>query len=74
MMGVAQQCDLASLKCPVQYGSNSMFYVGVTFITIKIFFFVYFKESEPSDLVHWEDPEGSGGEGGERGDRDGEYM
>ena len=27
-----------------------------------------------SGLVHWEDPEGSGGEGGERGDRDGEYM
>ena len=26
------------------------------------------------DLVHWEDPEGSGGEGGERGDRDVEYM
>ena len=27
-----------------------------------------------SDLVHWEDPEGSGGEGGGWGDRDGEYM
>ena len=27
-----------------------------------------------SDLVHWEDPEGSGGEGGGRGDLDGEYM
>ena len=27
-----------------------------------------------SDLVHWEDPEGSRGEGGGRGDRDGEYM
>ena len=27
-----------------------------------------------SDLVHWEDPEGSGREGGGRGDRDGEYM
>ena len=27
-----------------------------------------------SDLVHWEDPEGSGGEGGGRGNRDGEYM
>ena len=25
-------------------------------------------------LVHWEDPEGSGGEGGGRGDRDGEYI
>ena len=25
-------------------------------------------------LVHWEDPEGSGGEGGGRGDRDGEHM
>ena len=24
--------------------------------------------------VHWEDPEGSGGEGGGRGDWDGEYM
>ena len=27
-----------------------------------------------SGLVHWEDPEVSGGEGGGRGDRDGEYM
>ena len=27
-----------------------------------------------SDLVHWEDLKGSGGEGGGRGDRDGEYM
>ena len=25
-------------------------------------------------LVHWEDPEGLGGEGGGRGDRDGEHM
>ena len=27
-----------------------------------------------SDLVHWEDLEGGGGEGGGRGDRDGEDM
>ena len=27
-----------------------------------------------SDLVRWDDPEGSGGEGGGRGDQDGEYM
>ena len=27
-----------------------------------------------SGLVHWEDPEGSGGEAGGRADRDGEYM
>ena len=27
-----------------------------------------------SGLVHWEDPEESGGEGGGRGDRDGKYM
>ena len=27
-----------------------------------------------SGLVHWEDPEGSGGEGCGRGDWDGEYM
>ena len=27
-----------------------------------------------SELVHWEDPEGSGGEGGGRGEREGEYM
>ena len=27
-----------------------------------------------SDLVHWEDPEGSRGAGGGRGDRDGEFM
>ena len=25
-------------------------------------------------VVHWEDPEGSGGEGGGRGDWDGEHM
>ena len=29
---------------------------------------------ECSDLLHWEDPEGSRREGGGRGDRDGEYM
>ena len=27
-----------------------------------------------SGLVHWEDPEGSGGEGGGRGHQDGERM
>ena len=27
-----------------------------------------------SGLVHWEDPEGSGGEGVGRGDQDGEHM
>ena len=27
-----------------------------------------------SDLVHWEDLEGAGGEGGGRGHRDGEHM
>ena len=27
-----------------------------------------------SELVYWEDPEGSGGVGGGRGDRDGEYV
>ena len=27
-----------------------------------------------SGLVHWEDPEGSGGEGAGRGGRDGEHM
>ena len=27
-----------------------------------------------SGLVHWEDPQGSGGDGGGRGDWDGEYM
>ena len=27
-----------------------------------------------SNLVHWEDLEGSGGEGGGRGGRDGEHM
>ena len=27
-----------------------------------------------SDLVHWEDPEGLGGEGGGRGNQDLEYM
>ena len=31
-------------------------------------------EKKRSDLVRWEDPEGSGGEGGGRGDRDGEHM
>ena len=27
-----------------------------------------------SGLVHWEDPEGRGGEGSGRGDQDGEHM
>ena len=27
-----------------------------------------------SDLVHWEDLEGAGGEGGGRGDQDGKHM
>ena len=27
-----------------------------------------------SGLVHWEDPEGSGGEGGSSGDQNGEYI
>ena len=27
-----------------------------------------------SRMVHWEDPEGSGGEGDGRGDQDGEYV
>ena len=31
-------------------------------------------ERKYSGLVHWEDPEESGGEGGGREDRDGEYM
>ena len=31
-------------------------------------------ETSALGLVHWEDPEGLGGEGGGRGDRDGEYM
>ena len=47
MMRGAQQCDLASLKCPVQYGSNSMFYVGVTFTTIKKFFLFILKRVNP---------------------------
>ena len=36
----------------------------------------HFKRMPPkcSGLVHWEDPEGSGGEGGGRGDWDGDYM
>ena len=32
------------------------------------------ESSKCSDLVHWEYPEGSGGEGGGRWDQDGEYM
>ena len=31
-------------------------------------------ETSARGLVHWEDPEESGGEGGGRGDRDGEDM
>ena len=31
-------------------------------------------ETSARGLVHWEDPEESGGEGGGRGDLDGEYM
>ena len=36
--------------------------------------FHIFALDKRSDLVHWEDLEGSGGEGGGRGDRDGEHM
>ena len=36
-----------------------------------VFIFLAYK---CSDLVHWEDLEGSGGEGGGRGDWDGEHM
>ena len=32
------------------------------------------RDKKASDLVYWEDPEGSGREGGGRGDGDGEYM
>ena len=32
------------------------------------------KQLNKKIVVHWEDPEGSGGEGGGRGDRNGEYM
>ena len=31
-------------------------------------------ETSARCLMHWEDPEESGGEGGGRGDRDGEHM
>ena len=37
-------------------------------------FLFLFLFSKRSDLVHWEDLEGAGGEGGGRGDRDGEHM
>ena len=36
-------------------------------------FFIFLAYFTPG-LVHWEDPEDSGGEGGGRGDQDGEYM
>ena len=32
------------------------------------------KEDKCSGLVHWEDPEGSGGEGAGRGYQEGKYM
>ena len=35
---------------------------------------LFSKRLKCSDLVHWEDPEGSGEEGGGRGDGGGEYM
>ena len=39
---------------------------------LKWKYFCYYKNV--SDLVHWEDLEGSGGEGGGRGDQDGDHM
>ena len=38
------------------------------------FFKILLSVFKRSDLVHWEDLEGAGGEGGGRGDRDGEHM
>ena len=38
------------------------------------FFKILLSVFKRSDLVHWEDLEGVGGEGGGRGDRDGEHM
>ena len=35
---------------------------------------IYYVINKRSDLVHWEDLEGSDGEGGGRGDWKGEYM
>ena len=32
------------------------------------------RDCHKSDVNHWEDPEGSGGEGGGMGDQDGEHM
>ena len=42
--------------------------------SVLVSFFYLDAWDKCSDLVHWEDPEGSGGEGDGRGDRDGEYM
>ena len=47
---------------------------------VKHVYYVYYHQprldawDKHSDLLHWEDLEGSGGEGGGRGDRDGEHM
>ena len=41
---------------------------------VFLFFIFYFLYCSGSDLVHWEDLEGSGGEGGGSGDQDREHM
>ena len=44
-------------------------------VSIEVLWNLKIKGSDKClDLVHWEDPEGSGREGGGRGDRDGEHM
>ena len=42
--------------------------------TLRVVQWLRIRLAKRSDLVHWEDPEGAGGEGGGRGVWDGEHM
>ena len=48
--------------------------VKAMFFPLVMYEFESWTIKKRSDLVHWEDLEGAGGEGGGRGDRDGEHM
>ena len=57
-----------------QKGGDNLLFVTLDWVTELNWDSILKSWDKCSDLVHWEDSEGSGGEGGGRGDRDGEYM
>ena len=52
----------------------SLIFFFFFFISWRLITLQYCSGYKCSDRVHWEDPEGSGGEGGGKGDQDWEYM